>query len=70
MPGNRPYTRAELDQIAREQGFPSYEAWKAWNAKRNANLRKTPSTTTTTSAPPKKKAAEAPPKNWLSLIHI
>ncbi len=28
---------AHADQLAREQGFPDYATWKAWNAKRAAN---------------------------------
>lgn len=31
MPDNDAH---HLDQLAREQGFPSYAAWSAWNAQR------------------------------------
>lgn len=33
------YSPGQLDAMAREQGFPDYVTWIAWNKKRSANLR-------------------------------
>lgn len=33
------YSQAQLDAIAREQGFPDYASWKAWNEKYRSTVR-------------------------------
>jgi hypothetical protein len=33
MPQKQKSGQARLDAMAKEQGFPSYAAWKAWNEK-------------------------------------
>lgn len=33
MPQGKGYSQSQLDAMAKEKGFPSYAAWKAWNDK-------------------------------------
>lgn len=53
-----------LDQLAREQGFPSYAAWSAWNAQRQQHS----GMNGPGQAAPAQQSQEAPPSNYLQYI--
>lgn len=35
----KPMSQSQLDAMAKERGFPSYAAWKAWNEKYRSTKR-------------------------------
>lgn len=39
------HSQGRLDAVARQQGFPDYATWAAWNAHRQAGLRQAPTDT-------------------------